>query len=55
MCVISTNLDPRTGQIIVVSHIDNLMKGQAGSALQNMNIMFGLDEDLGLRRPAYYP
>ncbi len=54
-CVISTNVDPRTGQIIVVSHIDNLMKGQAGSALQNMNIMFGLDEDTGLRRPAYYP
>jgi len=55
MAVISTNVDPRTGQMIVVSHIDNLMKGQAGSALQNMNIMFGLDEATGLRRPAYYP
>ena len=55
LCVISTNVDPRTGRMIVVSHIDNLMKGQAGSALQNMNIMFGLDEDLGLKRPAYYP
>ncbi len=55
LCVISTNVDPRTGQMILVSHIDNLMKGQAGSALQNMNIMFGLDEDMGLRRPAYYP
>ena len=55
LCVISVNVDPRTGQMIVVSHIDNLMKGQAGSALQNMNIMFGLDEDTGLRRPAYYP
>jgi len=54
-CVISTNLDARTGRMIVVSHVDNLMKGQAGSALQNMNIMFGLDEDMGLRRPAYYP
>jgi N-acetyl-gamma-glutamyl-phosphate reductase len=53
--VISTNVDARTGRMIVVSHIDNLMKGQAGSALQNMNIMFGLDEDMGLRRPAYYP
>ena len=41
--------------MIVVSHIDNLMKGQAGSALQNMNVMFGLDEALGLRRPAFYP
>ena len=55
LCVISTNVDARTGQMIVVSHIDNLLKGQAGSALQNMNIMFGLDEGAGLRRPAYYP
>jgi len=54
-CVISVNCDTRTGQIIIVSHIDNLMKGQAGSALQNMNIMFGLDENLGLTRPPYYP
>jgi len=54
-CVVSVNLDARTRQMIVVSHIDNLMKGQAGSALQNMNIMFGLDESLGLMRPPYYP
>lgn len=55
LCVLSVNVDPRTGRMIVVSHIDNLMKGQAGSALQNMNVMFGLDETLGLRRPAFYP
>jgi len=55
LCVLSTNVDARTGQMIVVSHIDNLMKGQAGSALQNMNIMFGLDETVGLLRPPYYP
>jgi len=55
LCVISTNVDARTGRMIVVSHIDNLMKGQAGSALQNMNIMFGLEEDMGLKRPPYYP
>ena len=42
--VLSVNADARTGQMVVVSHIDNLMKGQAGSALQNMNVMFGLDE-----------
>lgn len=54
-CVLWINADPRTGQMIVVSHIDNLMKGQAGSALQNMNIMFGLDETLGLMRPPFYP
>ena len=54
-CVLSVNVDARTGRMIVVSHIDNLMKGQAGSALQNMNVMFGLDEGLGLRRPPFYP
>ena len=55
MCVLSVNVDPRTGRMIIVSHIDNLMKGQAGSALQNMNVMFGLDENVGLRRPPFYP
>ena len=55
LCVLSVNVDPRTRQMIVVSHIDNLMKGQAGSALQNMNVMFGLDETIGLRRPPFYP
>lgn len=54
-CVIWVNVDPRTGQMIVISHIDNLVKGQAGSALQNMNVMFGLDEGLGLMRPAFFP
>jgi len=38
---ISLNIDQRTGKLIVVSVIDNLVKGQAGSAVQNMNIMFG--------------
>ena len=54
-CVLGVNVDARTGQMIVASHIDNLMKGQAGSALQNMNVMFGLDETLGLARPPFYP
>jgi N-acetyl-gamma-glutamyl-phosphate reductase len=31
------------------------MKGQAGSAVQNMNVMFGLEESMGLQRPAFYP
>jgi N-acetyl-gamma-glutamyl-phosphate reductase len=54
-CNISVNADPRTGKLIVVSIIDNLMKGQAGSAVQNMNIMFGLEETAGLMRPGQYP
>lgn len=41
--------DKRTGRIIVVNCIDNLVKGAAGQAVQNMNVMFGLDETIGLR------
>jgi len=54
-CNISVNADPRTGKLIVVSVIDNLVKGQAGSAVQNMNLMFGLEETAGLFRPGQYP
>lgn len=54
-CNISLNVDERTGKMIVISMIDNLVKGQAGSAVQNMNIMFGLDETTGLRNPGRYP
>jgi N-acetyl-gamma-glutamyl-phosphate reductase len=54
-CVIWVNFDSRTRQLIVVSHIDNLMKGQASSAVQNMNIMCGLDDKTGLDHPAIFP
>jgi N-acetyl-gamma-glutamyl-phosphate reductase len=54
-CNISLNIDQRTQKLIVVSVIDNLVKGQAGSAVQNMNIMFGLEETAGLMRPGQYP
>ena len=54
-CNISLNMDERTGKLIVVSLIDNLIKGQAGSAVQNMNIMFGLDETEGLLHPGSFP
>lgn len=47
-CDIGFTIDSRTGKIIVVGAIDNLVKGAAGQAVQNMNIMFGLDEKLGL-------
>ncbi len=54
-CNLSLNVDERTGKLIVVSFIDNLIKGQAGSAVQNMNIMFGLEETAGLLQPGQYP
>jgi N-acetyl-gamma-glutamyl-phosphate reductase len=44
-----------SGKLVVLSVIDNLVKGAAGQAIQNMNIMFGLDEVSGLNLPAIYP
>ncbi len=54
-CNLSLNVDERTGKLIVVSLIDNLVKGQAGSAVQNMNLMFGMKETEGILRPGMYP
>jgi N-acetyl-gamma-glutamyl-phosphate reductase len=54
-CNVVVSVDSRTGMIRIVSYIDNLVKGQAGSALQNMNLLFGLEESMGLDRPAMYP
>jgi N-acetyl-gamma-glutamyl-phosphate reductase len=54
-CNISVNYDARTGKMIVVSLIDNLLKGQAGSAVQNMNVLFGFDEAEGLKNPGLFP
>lgn len=49
------DVDERTNRLRVVAYIDNLMKGQAGNALQNMNILCGFPETLGLNFPAAYP
>ena len=54
-CYIGVELDPRTDRVIVLSAIDNLMKGQAGQAIQAMNIMMGWDETLGLPQLSFYP
>lgn len=54
-CNLVVSVDSRVNRLRVVAHIDNLMKGQAGSALQNMNLMFGLPETTGLNRPGIYP
>lgn len=47
-CDIGVRFDPATGRAVVVSAIDNLVKGAAGQAIQNMNLMLGLDETEGL-------
>lgn len=46
---IGFKIDERTGRIIMMGAIDNLVKGAAGQAVQNMNIMFGLPENTGLQ------
>ncbi len=46
---IGLELDSRTNRVIVVGAVDNLIKGAAGQAIQNMNLMFNLDETLGLK------
>lgn len=53
--IVTVACDERTGTFRVVSHLDNLVKGQAGSALQNMNAMFGLPETLGLDMAPQHP
>ena len=54
-CDIAWHIDPRTQRVIVFSAIDNLVKGAAGQAIQNMNIAFGLDERAGLDLVPLYP
>ena len=47
--------DPRTGWILVLAALDNLVKGAAGQALQCANLMLGLDETAGLSPIGVYP
>ena len=54
-CDIGFALEERTGRLIVVSVIDNVVKGAAGQAVQNMNIMFGWKETAGLDMLPVYP
>ena len=54
-CYVNIQLDEKSGRLIVVSVIDNLIKGAAGQAIQNMNLVFGFDEESGLKNTAIYP
>ncbi|MBI4212862.1 MAG: N-acetyl-gamma-glutamyl-phosphate reductase [Chloroflexi bacterium] len=54
-CFICPRLSPQTGRLIVTSAIDNLVKGAAGQAVQNMNLMSGYEETLGLEALPTYP
>jgi N-acetyl-gamma-glutamyl-phosphate reductase len=55
LCLIHPTIDHRTGRLIVISCIDNLIKGAAGQAIQNMNLVFGFPEVTGLEALAVYP
>ena len=54
-CHIGVFADRLQGRAIVVSAIDNLVKGSAGQALQNFNLMYGFEETLGLEQLPLFP
>ncbi len=54
-CVLFPTVDLRTNRLMVISCLDNLVKGAAGQAIQNMNLMLGLKETEGLAQLALYP
>ena len=54
-CLVYPTVDARTGRLVVVSCLDNLVKGAAGQAIQNMNLMLGLGETAGLEGLAVFP
>lgn len=54
-CDIGIEVDKRTGRVIVLSAIDNIVKGASGQAIQNMNLMNGFDETTGLMGVPFFP
>lgn len=54
-CLLYPVMNQKTGKVVVISCIDNLVKGAAGQAVQNMNIMFGFPETAGIEALPVYP
>src|SRR5574341_335012 len=54
-CDIGVTVDPRTGRAVVVTAIDNLVKGASGQAIQNMNLMMAFEETEGLKFAGMFP
>ena len=52
---VNFKIDNRTNRLIMMGAMDNLVKGAAGQAIQNMNIMFGLPEEAGLKQVPMFP
>ncbi len=55
LCEIYVKVDDENRKLLVVSAIDNLVKGQAGNAVQNANLRLGLEETEGLLFPGAHP
>lgn len=55
MCLVHPVVDHRNGMLVAVGVLDNLVKGAAGQAIENMNLMLGLPQDAGLDLAAVYP
>jgi len=54
-CLVHSVADTRNGMLVAVGVLDNLVKGAAGQAIENMNLMLGLPQTAGLEAPAVYP
>ena len=52
---VNFKIDERTDRVVMMGALDNLVKGAAGQAVQNMNLLFGLDEAEGLRLVPVFP
>ncbi len=52
---VNFRIDERTHRVIMMGALDNIVKGAAGQAVQNMNLIFGLKEDMGLTMPPIFP
>ena len=52
---VNFKIDERTKRVVVMGALDNLVKGAAGQAVQNMNLIFDLPESMGLEQPPMFP
>lgn len=55
MCLVYPTIDERNGMLVSIGVLDNLVKGAAGQAIENMNLMLGLPQTMGLDLPAVFP
>jgi N-acetyl-gamma-glutamyl-phosphate reductase len=55
MCLVHPSVDERNGMLVAIGVLDNLVKGAAGQAIENMNLMLGIDQKAGLDLVAVYP